>query len=440
MRLKTARAARSASQSARPRARAKPSTRPSTWQPQPPLREQCNEYWNFFLSIAGTVDARSVSHTPGEGRCNCSQPLFEFSGACAGCGETPYIKLLTQLFGDRALIANATGCSSIYGGNLPTTPYTVNNEGRGPAWSNSLFEDNAEFGLGMRLAVDKQNEYARRAGRAPGVGRSAKIWSEAILSADQSTEEGISAQRERVKALKARLGERSSHQQRADLLAVADALVQKSVWIIGGDGWAYDIGYGGLDHVLASGRNVNILVLDTEVYSNTGGQMSKSTPRGAVAKFAAGGKHTPKKDLAMMAMNYGRVYVAHVAMGANDAQTMKAFLEAEAYDGPSLIIAYSHCIAHGYDMVHGTRPAESCGAAPATGRCSATTRALAQGRQESVRARFARAQHSAGAVHLQRNPLHDAGQQQSRRGQDAAARRRRITSTSAGSCTSTWPR
>jgi len=279
------------------------------------------------------------------------QPLFEFSGACAGCGETPYVKLVSQLFGDRALVANATGCSSIYGGNLPTTPWAVNHEGRGPAWSNSLFEDNAEFGLGMRLALDKQNQYAREL-----VTRlSASIgdeWAEALLTADQSTEVGIQEQRERVMALKERLQGLDTPEAR-ELLNVANALVKKCVWIIGGDGWAYDIGYGGLDHVLASGRNVNMLVLDTEVYSNTGGQMSKATPRGAVAKFAFGGKPTPKKDLAMLAMTYGNVYVARVAMGGNDSHTMKAFLEAEAYDGPSLIIAYSHCIAHGYDMVHG---------------------------------------------------------------------------------------
>ncbi len=279
------------------------------------------------------------------------EPLFEFSGACSGCGETPYISTMTRLFGDRALIANATGCSSIYGGNLPTTPYTVNAAGRGPAWNNSLFEDTAEFGMGMRLAIDKQNGYAKEL----VVRLSSKIGDElavAILDADQSTEEGIFAQRERVKILKDKLAGDKSPASR-DLMAVADELVRKSVWIIGGDGWGYDIGYGGLDHVLASTANVNILLLDTEVYSNTGGQMSKSTPIGAVAKFAAGGKHTPKKDIAMMAINYGRAYVAHVAMGSNDGQTMKALQEADAYDGPSIIIAYSHCIAHGYDLVHG---------------------------------------------------------------------------------------
>ncbi len=279
------------------------------------------------------------------------QPLFEFSGACSGCGETPYVKLMTQLFGDRMLIGNATGCSSIYGGNLPTTPYCTNEAGRGPAWSNSLFEDNAEFGLGMRLAVDKQNEYARellgRLGFAVG-----EELANAILNADQSTEPGIFAQRERVKALKETLAGQNTAEAR-DLLSLADSLVKKSVWILGGDGWAYDIGFGGLDHVIASGRNVNILVLDTEVYSNTGGQASKSTPRGAVAKFAAAGKPAGKKDLALIAMSYGSVYVAKVAMGGNDMHTVKAFLEAEAYDGPSIIIAYSHCIAHGYDMAFG---------------------------------------------------------------------------------------
>jgi len=279
------------------------------------------------------------------------QPLFEFSGACAGCGETPYIKLMSQLFGDRAIIGNATGCSSIYGGNLPTTPYTVNNQGLGPAWSNSLFEDNAEFGLGMRLAIDKQKEYAGELVARMG-GVIGEDLAQALLDADQSTEAGVFEQRDRVRLLKQKLAGVHTREAR-DLLSVADALVKKSVWIIGGDGWAYDIGYGGLDHVLASNRNVNILVLDTEVYSNTGGQMSKSTPRGAVAKFAAGGKPGAKKDLAMMAMNYGTAYVAKVAMGGNDSHTIKAFMEAESYDGPSIIIAYSHCIAHGYDMVHG---------------------------------------------------------------------------------------
>jgi pyruvate-ferredoxin/flavodoxin oxidoreductase len=276
------------------------------------------------------------------------EPLFEFSGACAGCGETPYIKLLTQLFGDRLLIGNATGCSSIYGGNLPTTPYTKNRDGRGPAWSNSLFEDNAEFGLGMRLAVDQQNHYARELlGRLRG--ELGDVLVEDLLGADQKKESGIQEQRNRVLELKKKLVSLNSAEAAA-LFAVADSLVKKSVWLLGGDGWAYDIGFGGLDHVLGSGRNVNVLVLDTEVYSNTGGQMSKATPRAAVAKFATGGKRTGKKDLAMEAVSYGSVYVARVAMGANDTHTVKAFLEAEAHDGPSLIIAYSHCIAHGYDM------------------------------------------------------------------------------------------
>jgi pyruvate-ferredoxin/flavodoxin oxidoreductase len=318
-------------------------------EPQPPIREKYNEYWKYFQSIPD-INRDKISHTQVKDA-QLLEPLFEFSGACAGCGETPYIKLMTQMFGDRALIANATGCSSIYGGNLPTTPYSVNHEGRGPAWSNSLFEDNAEFGMGMRLAVDKQKEYAEVLVRelASTIGDDLAV---AILSADQSTEEGIFAQRERVKALKAKLANDKSGKAK-DLLAVADELVRKSVWIIGGDGWGYDIGFGGLDHVLASDANVNILLLDTEVYSNTGGQMSKATPIGAVAKFAAGGKRIPKKDIAMMAMNYGRAYVAHIAMGGSDSQTMKAFAEAEAHNGPSLIIAYSHCIAHGYDMVYG---------------------------------------------------------------------------------------
>jgi pyruvate-ferredoxin/flavodoxin oxidoreductase len=276
------------------------------------------------------------------------QPLFEFSGACAGCGETPYLKLVSQLFGDRMVAANATGCSSIYGGNLPTTPWAVNADGRGPAWSNSLFEDNAEFGLGFRLSIDKQKEYASELVKklAPTIGDTLVG---AILTAEQKNEADIFDQRERVAALKKTLQRIESIEART-LLAVADMLVKKSVWIIGGDGWAYDIGFGGLDHVLASGRNVNILVLDTEVYSNTGGQCSKSTPRAAVAKFAAGGKASGKKDLGLIAMTYGNVYVASVAMGARDEHTLRAFLEAESYDGPSLIIAYSHCIAHGINM------------------------------------------------------------------------------------------
>jgi pyruvate-ferredoxin/flavodoxin oxidoreductase len=314
--------------------------------PQPPLREPEKANWEFFEALPD-VDRAKVSL----GTIKNSQlmePLFEFSGACSGCGETPYLKLLTQLFGDRTIVANATGCSSIYGGNLPTTPWSVNREGRGPAWSNSLFEDNAEFGLGMRLTLDKHREQAAEllAALADHLGGDQV---EAILSADQATEAGIAAQRGRVAALKAEL--RTLEDSRArTLLGIADALVRQSVWIVGGDGWAYDIGFGGLDHVLASGRNVNVLVLDTEVYSNTGGQASKATPRAAVAKFAARGKPVGKKDLGLLAMAYGTVYVAQVALGANDQQTLTAFLEAEAFDGPSLIIAYSPCIAHGYDL------------------------------------------------------------------------------------------
>jgi len=317
--------------------------------PQPPVREQERENWNFFLTLPdiepGKISVSTVKNA------QLLRPLFEFSGACAGCGETPYLKLLSQLFGDRTVIANATGCSSIYGGNLPTTPWAKNAEGRGPAWANSLFEDNAEFGLGFRLTLDKLGEYARELllALAPQLGSQLV---DGLLNADQSTEPGIREQRERVAALKEAL--KSVKDPRAiSLAAVADYLVRKSVWIVGGDGWAYDIGYGGLDHVLASGRNVNVLVLDTEVYSNTGGQASKSTPRAAVAKFAAKGKGLPKKDLGMIAMAYGYVYVARVAMGASDQQTLRAFLEADAYEGPSLIIAYSHCIAHGIDMRKG---------------------------------------------------------------------------------------
>ncbi|MDX1436044.1 MAG: pyruvate:ferredoxin (flavodoxin) oxidoreductase [Anaerolineales bacterium] len=305
--------------------------------------------WDFFLDLP---DATRSELNPGLVKdVQLYEPLFEFSGACSGCGETPYVKLVSQLFGDRALVANATGCSSIYGGNLPTTPWAVNKAGLGPAWSNSLFEDNAEFGLGMRLTLDKQSTYARELVERlrDSVGEDL---ADDLLGADQSGETGIEAQRERVARIKEVLEGRDEPEIR-DLISVAGALVRKSVWIIGGDGWAYDIGYGGLDHVLASGKDVNILVLDTEVYSNTGGQMSKATPRGAIAKFAAGGKPTAKKDLAQLAMTYEQVYVAQVAMGGNDAQTVKAIVEAEAYPGPSLIIAYSHCIAHGYDMADG---------------------------------------------------------------------------------------
>jgi len=318
-------------------------------EPQAPLRVPERENWEFFLSLP---EANREQLKPGQVKdVQLFQPLFEFSGACAGCGETPYIKLMTQLFGDHVVIANATGCSSIYGGNLPTTPYTVNAQGRGPVWSNSLFEDNAEFGLGLRLALNKQQEYARDL-----VHRlEAKLGGElaaALLTTDQSTHAGIERERELVRTLTAKLKGVDTPEGR-DLLAIADALVHKSVWIIGGDGWAYDIGYGGLDHVLASGQNVNVLVLDTEVYSNTGGQRSKATPRGAVARFAFGGKETAKKDLAMMAVNYGNVYVARVAMGGSDMQSLKAFEEAEAYDGPSLIVAFAHCVAHGYDLMYG---------------------------------------------------------------------------------------
>ncbi len=317
--------------------------------PQAPLREPESKNWQFFLSIP-EFDRSRLSHSQVKD-VQLLEPLMEFSGACAGCGETPYIKLLTQLFGDRLLIANATGCSSIYGGNLPTTPYTTNLSGCGPAWSNSLFEDNAEFGLGMRLAADQQTVYARHLVEKVADQIGGEL-ARSILEADQSKESGITAQRERVAELNRRMKAMDSNDTR-DLLAVTSSLVRKSVWIVGGDGWAYDIGFGGLDHVLATGANVNMLVLDTEVYSNTGGQMSKATPRGAVAKFAMGGKRTVKKDLAMEAISYGNVYVARVAMGGGDTHAVKAFLEAEAYNGPSLIIAYSHCIAHGYDMVFG---------------------------------------------------------------------------------------
>ncbi len=315
-------------------------------QPQLPLRESERENWNFFLSIP-EIDRRQASN--GSVReMQVQQPLFEFSGACAGCGETPYIKLLTQLFGDRLIIANATGCSSIYGGNLPTTPYTKDRDGRGPAWANSLFEDNAEFGLGFRVSIDKQQEFAGELLEqlSPQIGR--RLTTE-ILNARQRDEADIFDQRARVAELKHRL-ESLGGPQAKRLLALADMLVRKSVWIVGGDGWGYDIGYGGLDHVLASGHNVKVLLLDTEVYSNTGGQCSKATPRAAVAKFASGGKRCPKKDLGLMAMTYGTIYVASVAMGAKDEHALKAFLEAEAYDGPALIIAYSHCIAHGINM------------------------------------------------------------------------------------------
>ncbi len=321
--------------------------------PQAPLRLPERENWNFFLALP-ELDRRKVKTTQLRQQ-QFMRPLFEFSGACAGCGETPYIKMLSQLFGDRAVIANATGCSSIYGGNLPTTPYAKNAEGRGPAWCNSLFEDNAEFGLGFRVSIDKQKEFATELAKklAPQLGDDLVT---GIVNANQTDEAGIYEQRERVAALKEKLQRLDSPEAKL-LLGLADQLVRKSVWVVGGDGWAYDIGYGGLDHVLAGGRDVNVLVLDTEVYSNTGGQMSKSTPRGAVAKFAAGGKVMAKKDLGLIAMTYGNIYVASVALGAKDEQALRAFVEAESYPGPSLIIAYSHCIAHGIavDMGVGAR-------------------------------------------------------------------------------------
>ncbi len=323
--------------------------------PQPPLRQAEAENWEFFLKIPELQ--RDLVRQSLVRQSQILEPLVEFSGACAGCGETPYIKLMTQLFGDRAMVANATGCSSIYGGNLPTTPWTTKAEGRGPAWSNSLFEDNAEFGLGFRLALDQLSQLAAELLGAFQQELGGELIGQ-IRSASQKDEADIFEQRQRVEQVKSALRQQldagkippERQEQARQLLSVADTLVKKSVWIVGGDGWAYDIGFGGLDHVIASGRDVNILVLDTEVYSNTGGQMSKATPRAAVAKFAAAGKPLPKKDLAMIAMTYGNVYVASVAMGAKDEHTLRTFLEAEAYPGPSLIIAYSHCIAHGIQM------------------------------------------------------------------------------------------
>ncbi|MGB7983759.1 MAG: pyruvate:ferredoxin (flavodoxin) oxidoreductase [Terracidiphilus sp.] len=316
---------------------------------QPEIRFAERDNWEFFLSLP-EVDRSKLSHSQVKDL-QLLQPLFEFSGACAGCGETAYVKLLTQLFGDRLYVANATGCSSIYGGNLPTTPYASNAAGRGPTWANSLFEDNAEFGFGMRIALDQQKDFAELLVKrlASAIGDELVT---ALLTAEQKTETQINEQRERVLALKAKLATNDSSDAR-NLLAIVDSLVRKSVWILGGDGWAYDIGFGGLDHVLGSGKNINVLVLDTEVYSNTGGQMSKATPRGAVAKFAASGKSNSKKDLAMEAVSYGSVYVARVALGGNDSHVAKAFQEAEAHDGPSIIIAYASCIAHGYDLIHG---------------------------------------------------------------------------------------
>lgn len=321
---------------------------------QEPLREKERENHKFFLDLPDT-DAELFNRNVMNG-VQFVRPLFEYSGACAGCGETAYVKLLTQLFGDRALIGNATGCSSIYGGNLPTTPYCKRSDGRGPSWNNSLFEDAAELAYGMRLAADKYAVYADElAGRIIKSGSCSpelKDLLKTVRSADQSTQQGIEEQRKRVTGL-IKMLKGCACEDCAELASVADHFIKRSVWGLGGDGWAYDIGYGGLDHVLASGNNVNILVLDTEVYSNTGGQASKSTPMGAVAKFAASGKPIGKKDLGLMALSYGYVYVAKVAMGADPMQTLKAFVEAESYDGPSIIIAYSHCIAHGYDLVKG---------------------------------------------------------------------------------------
>jgi pyruvate-ferredoxin/flavodoxin oxidoreductase len=329
-------------------------------EPKAPILDQERKSLEFFFGLPDLRPA-GLDATLVRGM-QYLRPLFEYSGACAGCGETPYLRLLSQLFGDRLVVANATGCSSIYGGNLPTTPWAVNKDGRGPAWANSLFEDNAEFGLGYRLSLDKKREQAEELLKAlePSLGTERV---RAILEARQVAQDEIDAQRRRVEDLDGALASLGTPQA-AQLRTLAQHLVRHSVWIIGGDGWAYDIGYGGLDHVLASGRNVNILVLDTEVYSNTGGQASKSTPRGAVAKFAAGGKRGRKKDLGLMAVAYGNVYVAQIAMGAQPQQTVDAFLEAEAHDGPSLIIAYSHCIAHGINMRLGMRQqklASDCG-------------------------------------------------------------------------------
>ena len=325
-----------------------PSRKAISLVPQAPVRAAERDNYAFFLDLPDPDRASLKLDVKGS---QFMQPLFEYSGACSACGETPYVKLLTQLFGDRALIANATGCSSVYGGNLPTTPYCANKQGLGPAWSNSLFEDNAEFGFGMHLAVEKQRDQAEQLLESLSPFLEAELITD-LLTNEQGNELEIRQQRERVRELKAIL-KKVDHPDARRLTTLADHLVKKSVWIVGGDGWAYDIGYGGLDHVLAQGRNVNLLVLDTEVYSNTGGQGSKATPMGAAAKFAMGGKNLPKKDLGMIAMAYGNVYVARVAMGAKDAQTVRAFLEAENYDGPSIIIAYCHCIAHGYDLVNG---------------------------------------------------------------------------------------
>ncbi|MGR9115369.1 MAG: pyruvate:ferredoxin (flavodoxin) oxidoreductase [Gammaproteobacteria bacterium] len=333
------------------RDRDNPERKALNMRPQAPLREQESINWRFFEGIGEY--ARKALHHNKIPEAMHLQPLFEFPSACAGCGETPYLRLATQLFGDRMVVANATGCSSIYGGNLPTTPWSKNAEGRGPAWSNSLFEDNAEFGFGMRIAIDKQRQYATEllSTMRDEIGMELV---DAIIDAEQKDEAGIYEQRERITVLKQRL-EALKNESALRLLGVADTLIKRSVWIVGGDGWGYDIGYGGLDHVLAAGRDVNILLLDTEVYSNTGGQTSKATPRGAIAKFSAAGKSTPKKDLARLAMDYEHVYVAQVAYGAKDTQTLRAFLEAESYPGTSLIIAYSPCIAHGVDLSNNLR-------------------------------------------------------------------------------------
>ncbi|MDD5656222.1 MAG: pyruvate:ferredoxin (flavodoxin) oxidoreductase, partial [Elusimicrobia bacterium] len=329
--------------------KADPNRKALTMAPIQGLMAKEKENFSFFLTLP-YPDRRTLPVNTVKGS-QLLEPLFEFSGACAGCGETPYVKLLTQLVGERLLIGNATGCSSIYGGNLPTTPYAQTREGRGPAWSNSLFEDNAEFGMGFRLALDQQRDYAEVLLKG-FEGKLGKDFVADILGAKQADETAIAKQRERVAQLRRKIdGDDSAAAQ--DLKQLADVLVRKSVWVVGGDGWAYDIGYGGLDHVLRSGKNVKVLVLDTEVYSNTGGQASKATPRGATARFAVSGKKTPRKDLALTALGYGNCYVARVAMGASDAQTVKAFAEAEAYDGPAIIIAYSHCIAHGFNVEEG---------------------------------------------------------------------------------------
>jgi len=335
------------------RSRSEPGRRAINMEPLDEDLEQARAAVAFFERLPDNDRARvDFSNVRGV---QYLRPLFEFSGACAGCGETPYLKLISQLFGDRMLVANATGCSSIYGGNLPTTPWSCNDEGRGPAWSNSLFEDNAEFGLGFRLTADTHRAEAERLVERLREVIGAEL-ADALLGAPQDEESQIRAQRARVAELKARLGALDGGgPEVAHLLSLCDHLVRRSVWIVGGDGWAYDIGYGGLDHVLASGRDINVLVLDTEVYSNTGGQMSKATPLAAVAKFASGGKTTAKKDLALQAIAYGDVYVARVALGANPQQALLALREAERYPGPSLVLAYSHCIAHGINMEHGLR-------------------------------------------------------------------------------------